>query len=287
MDSKDALIDELRAMVAMVAKQAEQIERLTRRIAELELQLAKAKKDSSTSSKPPSSDIVKPPVDRRPGKRRKRKRGGQPGHPRQLREPLPPERVDQTIEYQIQEEDVQRLGLIPTGDVEIIQHIELPDTPVHVTEHRLAVYRAADGSRYTPDIPELKGPIFGPRMLAMIGWLKSVGHGSDSTIETGMEIVGSAAEDRPTYDLSADYFRFLFADSVEPTHNHSEQQIRHCVIDRRITQGTRGELGQRYHERLWTAIATGKKQGRSLFTFLHESITAKLHNQPAPSLLNA
>jgi len=87
------------------------------------------------------------------------------------------------------------------------------------------------------------------------------------------------------YDLSQDYFRFLESEDLEPTNNHSEQQIRHCVIDRKITQGTRGESGQRYHERMWTAIATCRKQGRSIFRFLLESITAKLNHQPAPSLL--
>lgn len=46
------------------------------RIEELERQLATARKDSSTSSKPPSSEIVKPPrpVTRAPGGRN-RKRG--------------------------------------------------------------------------------------------------------------------------------------------------------------------------------------------------------------------
>ena len=67
--------------------------------------------------------------------------------------------------------------------------------------------------------------------------------------------------------------------------NHSEQQIRQCVIDRRITQGTRSEAGMRYHERMWSMIATCKKQSRSVFSFLQESITAKLAGQPAPSLL--
>jgi transposase len=89
-----------------------------------------------------------------------------------------------------------------------------------------------------------------------------------------------------TYDLSQDYFRFMFAEGVEPTNNHSEQQIRHCVIDRRITQGTRGVAGQRYHERMWTAIATCRKQKRNFFSFLHASINAKLQNQAAPSLLH-
>ena len=92
-------------------------------------------------------------------------------------------------------------------------------------------------------------------------------------------------EDGSTYDLSADYFRFMFQPGVEPTNNHSEQQIRHCVIDRRITQGTRSEAGQRYHERMWTAIATCGKQNRSFFQFLHDSIAANPYDNAAPSLL--
>ena len=66
---------------------------------------------------------------------------------------------------------------------------------------------------------------------------------------------------------------------------HSEQQVRHCVIDRRITQGTRSEVGERYNERMWSVIATCNKQGRSFFEYLHASITAKLAAMPAPSLL--
>jgi transposase len=472
MDSKDKQIEELKALVAA----------LTKRVAELELALAKANKDSSTSSKPPSSDIAKPKPKKKPGRPKKARRGGQTGHRRQLREPLPPERVDEIIDYEITDEDIKRLGLTATGDFESIQKIELPETPIHVTNHRLTVYHDADGYRYTPYVPELNGPIFGPRMLAMVGWLKSVGHCSYSTVETWMEdvlqvpvsrgylaklctgtiseslqdayeelseaipqqvqlgsdetsikdngkkqwiwcitaatfsvfhiaktrsravlekLVGTEfagylnfdyfsancsfawnfwikaqycwahlirdirflAEKHPDkktkawaeqlldrsrrlfsawhrrdemttegfrrsmithrdrflelvrnppstkeaknlaarfaivhyvagdpkdlqkYDLSQDYFRFMFTDGVEPTNNHSEQQIRHCVIDRRITQGTRGEAGQRYHERMWTVIATCKKQNRSFFSFLLESIHARLTLSPAPTLL--
>lgn len=473
MNGSERIIEDLRALVAEQAA----------RIAELELALAAAKKDSSTSSKPPSSDVVKPkPKNKKPGRRKKPRRGAQPGHEQHLREPLPPDRVDEIIEYEIDDDEVQRLGLMPTGDFETIQHIELPETPVHVTEHRLAVYRDAEGQMYLPDCPELKGPIFGPRLLATIGWLKSVGHCSYSTVEAWMEDVSQVpvsrgylaklctgtisaslaesykelakaiphqeqlgsdetgikdngkkhwiwcitaatfsvfhiaasrsrevleklvgpdfagylnfdyfsancsfawnnwikaqycwahlirdirflAEKHPdkktkawaetlldrsrrlfsawhrrdemtaegfhrsmlthrdrflelvrqppktkeaanlaarfniveyreedsdqirTYDCSEDYFRFMFAERVEPTNNHNEQQLRHSVIDRRITQGTRGEAGQRYHERMWTAIATCKKQNRNFFTFLYESVTAQLRNQPGPSLL--
>lgn len=481
MDSRDSVIAELRALVA---RQAAQLEQQAKRIAELELALAKATKDSSTSSKPPSSDITKPKPRKAAGGRKKPRRGGQPGHERQLRELLPPERVDETIDYEIKESDVQRSGLTPTGDFEVIQQIELPEAPIHVTNHRLTVYQDADGYLYTPDVPELNGPIFGPRLMATIAWLKSVGHCSYSTIETWMEdvlqvpvsrgylaklctgvisdslqtayagvkeaiphqeqlgsdetsikdngkkhwiwcittaafsvfhiattrsrevlekligpefagylnfdyfsancsfawnywikaqycwahlirdirflkekhpdkktkvwaeqlldrsrrlfsawhrrdemadegfhrsmiihrdrflelvrhppstkeatnlaarfaVVDYSTDDSPElhkYDLSEDYFRFMFTEGVEPTNNHSEQQIRHCVIDRRITQGTRGEAGQRYHERMWTAIATCKKQDRNFFSFLLESIRAKLANEPAPTLLHA
>ena len=92
-------------------------------------------------------------------------------------------------------------------------------------------------------------------------------------------------QDGGYYDKSQDYFRFMFEPGVEPTNNHTEQQIRHCVIDRLITQGTRSEAGQRYHERMWSAIATCEKQDRSFFEFLHNSIDAFLNNKPPLSLL--
>jgi hypothetical protein len=91
--------------------------------------------------------------------------------------------------------------------------------------------------------------------------------------------------DGSQYDMSQDYFRFMFEPDIEPTNNHSQQQVRHCVIDRRITQGTRSEAGQRYHQRMWTAIATCGKQERSFFRFLHESISASLSGGEPPMLL--
>ena len=157
MDSRDGVIEDLRALVA---KQAAQLKRLTQRVAELELALAKATKDSSTSSKPPSSDITKPRPKRACGRPAHPTRGGQPGHPRQLRKPLPGERVTDTIDYEIYAHEIHRLGLTPTGDWEVMQQIELPDAALQVINHRLAVYQDPAGSLYTPHVPELDGPIF-------------------------------------------------------------------------------------------------------------------------------
>jgi len=46
------------------------------------------------------------------------------------------------------------------------------------------------------------------------------------------------------------YFRFLTTPGIEPTNHQTEQAIRHIVIDRHITQGTRGKRGQRWCERV-------------------------------------
>jgi len=121
MASKDDIIADLRRLVE---EQAKRLDAQAKRIEALELQLAKAQKDSSNSSKSPSSDIVKPPK-KKTDRRKKAKRGGQKGHPRKLREPLPPERVDQQITYEIRDSDVRRLGLTPTEEFQTVQHIEL------------------------------------------------------------------------------------------------------------------------------------------------------------------
>ncbi len=72
-------------------------------------------KDSSNSSNPPSSDFVNSTKQKKkPGRPGKKRVGGQPGHKRQLREPLPPDRVDETIEYEIDDKEIDRLELMPT-----------------------------------------------------------------------------------------------------------------------------------------------------------------------------
>jgi len=81
------------------------------------------------------------------------------------------------------------------------------------------------------------------------------------------------------------YFTFLDRPGIEPTNNGPERQIRFLAIDRKITQGTRGEAGRRWCERIWTVLATCAQQGRSAFEFLHRSILAYFTDQPFPSLL--
>jgi hypothetical protein len=67
--------------------------------------------------------------------------------------------------------------------------------------------------------------------------------------------------------------------------NRMEQKFRPLVIDRKITQGTRGEPGRRWCERIWTALATCAQRGRRAFVYLCEAIDAYLRGQVGPSLL--
>jgi transposase len=80
------------------------------------------------------------------------------------------------------------------------------------------------------------------------------------------------------------YFTFITEPEIDPTNNVAEQAIRFCVIDRRVTQGTRGNNGRRWSERIWTAMATCSQQGRSSFEFLSGAVHAFFLKQPSPSL---
>ena len=82
------------------------------------------------------------------------------------------------------------------------------------------------------------------------------------------------------------YFEFVTTPDVEPTNNLAEQAIRFVVIDRQVTQGTRGEKGRRWCERIWTVIATCAQQGRSVFEYLSEAVAAFLEQTAVPSLLS-
>src|SRR3954470_11438014 len=77
------------AILALVDSLKRRVAGLERRVGDLESRL---KLNSTNSSKPPSSDPIgfkrKPPT--APSGR---KRGGQPGHPRAQRRPVPPEKV--------------------------------------------------------------------------------------------------------------------------------------------------------------------------------------------------
>jgi transposase len=167
---------------------------LRERIAALEVELAKARKNSSNSSKPPSSDLVKPPkLPRADGQ--KRQRGGQPGHDQHLRDEFLPEAIDRVVPY--------RLACCPDcggqlrpfeRPADVLQQVEITATPTVVSEHQALAYWCRHCRKlHCASLPEAvkKAGLFGPRLTALVAFLKGVCHASFSTIRKFLrDVVG-------------------------------------------------------------------------------------------------
>jgi len=454
----------------IIQQQQARIAELEKKVQELSAQVARLSKNSSNSSKPPSSDIVKPPRPPAPGGG-KRHLGGQPGHARHERTPFAPDQINQTLDY--------RPDRCPDCDARLrplkrpprtLQQVELPETPLVVTEHRAHAAwcphcRKIHYAAWPPEVE--KAGLVGPRLSALIAYLKGAGHASFSTIRRFCrdvlklslsrgqlaKVIGKTSIAlRPAYEtlaarlpeepyLNVDetghkengdglwtwvfraerytlfridpsrgsevlidtlgrafagvlgcdyfsayrkymgdfdvlvqfclahlirdvkfladlpdkvtanygrrlleelrrlfhvihrretmdaarfqralerardrvlkvgqrapprteaqnlanrfrqhgraYFRFITTPGIEPTNNLAEQAIRFVVQDRHLTQGTRSPRGRRWCERIWTATATCAQQGRSVFDYLHQTLSAHFAHQPTPSLLPA
>jgi transposase len=176
---------------AQLEAQRLQIEALQAAVAQLQERLASARKDSSTSSKPPSSDIVKPPPPSGQGKRRA---GGQPGHPRHERALFPPEMVTPFL---------HTLDVCPccSGElhrnahfVKLVQQVDFGPPPLAVEEHVSPEYWCGNCRRgYYAAMPSHidKGGLVGPRLTALIAYLKGVCHASFSTVRLFLrDVVG-------------------------------------------------------------------------------------------------
>ena len=184
---------------------------LIERITALEAELAKAKKNSSNSSKPPSSDMVKPP--RPPAKDgKKRKRGAQPGHQQHLHPIFPPEAINHIEPY--------TLGCCPDcgGSLrlakrppDVLQQIEIHETPTIVTEHRGLAYWCPHCRKFhCAPLPDavVKAGLFGPRLTALVAFMKGVCHASFSTIRKFLR-------DVVRVDVSRGYLAKLIAKASE------------------------------------------------------------------------
>jgi transposase len=170
----------------------QEIELLKTRLDLLEAKLASAAKNSRNSSKPPSSDIAKPS---RSGGGGKRKRGGQPGHPRHLREPFSPDQIDHQFDYTLAvcPECGGKVGPSPLAP-RVLQQVEIIASPIEISEHRgqACFCRHCQKNFYAEPTQEVKqAGLLGPRLTALVAFLKGGCHCSFSTIRKFLrDVVG-------------------------------------------------------------------------------------------------
>lgn len=170
-----------------------------KKIAELERQLAAYQKDSSNSSKPPSTDRRKGSQQRYPlRKKSKRKPGGQKGHPGKHRPLAPPERVDQVVV--VEAKSCQHCGsALPAagdpgyqaeGEVQRHQVVELPPMRAHITEYQCArvVCPGCQKGTRAPLPLEARGD-FGPQLAALVAYWTVVCRMPRSVVKTVLEAV--------------------------------------------------------------------------------------------------
>ena len=455
------------------AELAEEIAKLKAELDRLRGELARAKKDSSNSSKPPSSDIVQPKQKNKSqgkGDGKARKRGGQKGHPKHERPAYDESEIDHFWDYAFSAcPDCGGPVEILAEPADVLQQIELVVVPISISEHRAKTCRCLEcRTEHAATLPEeiRQAGLIGPKLTALIAYLKGACHCSFSTIRKFVrdvlgvklsrgylaKLIRKASESlRTPYEqlldrlpqeeilnvdetghkdsgkrlwtwcfraslytlfkispsrgsqvllevlgeefdgvLGCDYFsayrkymkdadvlvqfclahlirdvkflvghpeprnraygrrvlealrnlfavihrresmseaafanqlreagnilygtaihrvprtreaenlayrldmhgesyiRFITTPGVEPTNNLAEQAIRFVVIDRKVTQGSRGEAGQRWLERIWTIIASCSQQGRSVYHFLVEAIDAHFRGRTAPILV--
>lgn len=145
------------------------VERLVARVAELEAQVVRLSRNSTNSSKPPSSDP--PGVDRPTQGRSGKKRGGQPGHEGHKRKRLPPSKVDVVVPVVPKECGHCGAGLHGRdADPHWHQVIEVPPIAPTVTEYQLHALGCDECGGTTRAQLPLGVPVstFGPRLSAML-----------------------------------------------------------------------------------------------------------------------
>jgi len=159
MYDKDVIITQLTEKNRNLPRQVIQLMELVQALRD---KIARLEKNSSNSSKPPSSDIVDPHPDRK--NKRKRRIGGQNGHSKHRRPMFEADEVDQTIIRKLPAEEVHRLGLIKLNETEsALQQIDLPEQLFKVIEHRVQLYVDPNGEIIKAKLPKdiRKVPLIG------------------------------------------------------------------------------------------------------------------------------
>ena len=175
-------------LVEMLVEQARAIEQLKSRVIELEQEIEKLKisrdLDSTTSSKPPSSDLLKKSEKKLEAQTEfketpKRKPGGQPGHPGKTRKGFG--RVDrfEILGPQVCRCCGQREFSGEPIKIDTQQVAQLVESPIEIVEYQryTCIFRECGETQTADWSPEIvPGQDIGIRLQAFLGWINNYGH---------------------------------------------------------------------------------------------------------------
>ncbi|MBY0282099.1 MAG: IS66 family transposase [Alphaproteobacteria bacterium] len=162
------LLEEIKILIQENSRLARDNKELVTRILELE---EKLKTNSSNSSKPPSQDPFRSTKNT---KSSERKPGGQPGHPRHIREMVPQGQVNRIVE--VKPESCPRCGADMSGadsiSVKHRQVVELSAVFPDVTQYNIQTCKChICGKQVKAEIPQEAKKSFGPRLMAFLTML--------------------------------------------------------------------------------------------------------------------
>jgi transposase len=252
----EAILDgDREAAIALLLRIGELVEanqRLEARVAELERRLNRSSRNSSL---PPSQDPPSAPP-RPGGKQSTRGRGGQRGHEGRHRRLLPPEQVDEVVEYWPQRCQCCAHVFAEPELVDAVepwrhQLAELPPIAVRVVEHRLHGVSCPECAAATrAELPrEVPRSAFGPRLQAAVVTLAVRNRVSRrDTTELARELFGVELATG-----SVDAIVQRAGEALAGPYTQLEQQIRSAAVVNIDETGWKTAGGNRT---LWAALAS-------------------------------
>jgi transposase len=228
-----------------------------KKIADLEHQLAGRKKDSSNSSKPPSSDG--PAAAKRVHPQRKksrRKPGGQKGHPGSHRPLVPSEQADRVIpvlppacKHCGHEFPNNGQGLSAKGEPYRHQVTELPKIRPDITEYQFPNVICPDCGKATrAPVPNEIRNHFGPKLTAFLAYLTVVcrmpRRKMEELLATVLDTVISLGSTQKAVEETST--------ALQPCYQELEQQLRHEPVLNGDETGWSSDGEKRW---LWVLVA--------------------------------
>jgi transposase len=120
-------------------------------------------------------------------------------------------------------------------------------------------------------------------------WMRPIQRDLERALERGVasdieRLSGSCADILAHRDA---LWTFVQYENVEPTNNHGELELRDFVLWRKRSFGSQSERGERFAERVMTAVRTARKQGKDVLDFMVRSVAALIDGTSPPRLLGA